>query len=676
MSSHLENDNLASNPTNNNSSATATATATSTASTAPGGPPHSDSTPSSSASAPSANTTTTSVSSASSTHSCATKKRTLNQLLNHTKKIKMVPNSSHGHQPAKQKTGNNTDDLNIHLSNQQSSSSSITNSFPIEKRFRSRSVPYIPYQTFSQCESNKASMSRFSGVSVQDITSSILLTNPLPPVNLSSLREIDLQEILKNPQLRHDIIFDPQLQFRPNVEGDRGKRKKLHIDKYWASIERELTLYFESHLNFNLAISKLPTLFITLRDILLSLMPQQDKQKIIDVMDIELLIQNLKNGTLQLCPMFQWLGSVLKKNCAPTRDSIVDNMLSCFERDADVKSIIKGLGYSFQILERMKLDVANHQIRIMKPLLISTAIDFEKDYFNQMIKRDKISIQDSLGWYSKAYHKLAGTTKSENLHQYTIIHSIIDLLSCRNMVNEFPSTLSFDNSKLIVLRADIRQLACLQLCILLYKQLVLRFDENLSYRAELLSFDNLNDLKKRVLAIVVDENGNSKWTKNINDLALTIVQRCTVNPKTSDGQIGKAQTTLPSNDMVAFAFNWLIKQTQPNSRMYGILEDRIFSSLKSLVLSSFEKDENLLTSEEFIRLTSESSSNTSLLQSSFSSSAPLSSAAYLSQPSEKKANDRNTDVTFQELSTLGNALTILIKFHWNVLGGCYLQCIN
>lgn len=48
---------------------------------------------------------------------------------------------------------------------------------------------------------------------------------PFPPINLQGLKEIDLQEILKNPQLRHDIIFDPLLQFRPNLDGERGNKK-------------------------------------------------------------------------------------------------------------------------------------------------------------------------------------------------------------------------------------------------------------------------------------------------------------------------------------------------------------------------------------------------------------------------------------------------------------------
>ena len=66
----------------------------------------------------------------------------------------------------------------------------------------------------------------------------------LPPINLQSLKEIDLHEILKNPQLRHDILFDPQLQFRPNLDGERGKRKKSIIDKYWLEVRKECQGFF------------------------------------------------------------------------------------------------------------------------------------------------------------------------------------------------------------------------------------------------------------------------------------------------------------------------------------------------------------------------------------------------------------------------------------------------
>ena len=53
-----------------------------------------------------------------------------------------------------------------------------------------------------------------------------------------------MHEILKNPQLRHDILFDPQLQFRPNLDGERGKRKKSIIDKYWLEVRKECQGFF------------------------------------------------------------------------------------------------------------------------------------------------------------------------------------------------------------------------------------------------------------------------------------------------------------------------------------------------------------------------------------------------------------------------------------------------
>lgn len=43
----------------------------------------------------------------------------------------------------------------------------------------------------------------------------------IPPITKATLRELDLAEILRNPQLRHDSVFDPNLMFRPNYDGER-----------------------------------------------------------------------------------------------------------------------------------------------------------------------------------------------------------------------------------------------------------------------------------------------------------------------------------------------------------------------------------------------------------------------------------------------------------------------
>lgn len=50
----------------------------------------------------------------------------------------------------------------------------------------------------------------------------LLEATPLgPPITRTTLKELDLHEILRNPQLRHDVVFDPNLMFRPNHDGER-----------------------------------------------------------------------------------------------------------------------------------------------------------------------------------------------------------------------------------------------------------------------------------------------------------------------------------------------------------------------------------------------------------------------------------------------------------------------
>lgn len=52
-----------------------------------------------------------------------------------------------------------------------------------------------------------------------------LNTAGLPPVTRQSLTELDIQNIITNVKLRHDINFDRDLSFRPNFDGAKGREK-------------------------------------------------------------------------------------------------------------------------------------------------------------------------------------------------------------------------------------------------------------------------------------------------------------------------------------------------------------------------------------------------------------------------------------------------------------------
>lgn len=532
------------------------------------------------------------------------------------------------------------------------SSSASTKAPKLFRRFRSRSLPIINYTSKShvllQLFYPKKSHLPFPSANAKPLRLAYHshLPSPapsLPPINLQSLKEIDLQEILKNPQLRHDILFDPQLQFRPNLDGDRGRKKKSIIEKYWVEIENECKKFFapptaESQ---TYKVQRLPALFTTLRDILLSLLPAKDRAPVSEIMDVELVVQQLTHGSFDFVAMAQWLGEVFKSHCAPMRDQWVSEMISKFQdaqTEHSVSKLVQGLRLIFSILEAMKLDVANHQIRILRPVLIETAVDFEKDYFNQLINHCKIDISDSLKWFFKNYHKKVEGSKPEAPElKFVITSSIIDLLSCRNMATEFPSTLAFDHTRLVLLRADVRQLVCVQLCIILFKQLIVNYDLAVGYRQLSLKAENITRVQEEVLAIVTDDNGNVKWTRNIQALSIQIAKNVVQDPRS----LSQRAANLPQ-PLVDFCHNWLIKQIQPSSDVYGAMESRIFKEL-------LEQVERVPESETL-------------------SAKPEKAGDNLSGMRSKKADS--------EMAGIANRISTLVKFHWCVFGDFYTQYLH
>ncbi|KAG0046267.1 hypothetical protein BGZ83_008545 [Gryganskiella cystojenkinii] len=285
--------------------------------------------------------------------------------------------------------------------------------------------------------------------------SSSALSSPVPvtlslPITRDTLRELDLFEIFKNPQLRHDIVFDPHLQFRPNFDGERGLMKRREADRFWREVGLELnnrrvilaarrettaTLHSLAGLSSSSSSSRmiqqqaqqmcplpkavlLPRLVDELREILLSLLPapaaqpgpdgtipvNPERALLISTLDPELLIQELDHGVLDVYALFRFLGDSLKGHCAPMRDTLVESMVTIV---VDSDEIVRGIRMCFEILEWMKLDIANHQLRTLRPWLLDNSIDFEQKYFTEHLARGG-TIQRTRDWFKRSWTQWEG----------------------------------------------------------------------------------------------------------------------------------------------------------------------------------------------------------------------------------------------------------------------------
>lgn len=195
----------------------------------------------------------------------------------------------------------------------------------------------------------------------------------LPPITKQSLSELDIHHIITNSRLRHDVNFDRDLSFRPNLDGAKGHQKRKATGQYWKALEAELELYASLFQGISPpriqagdrwagliqnAQRRIPIMFQTIQDVLKSLVPDRDHARVEEHLDVPMLMQEIERGVCDLIRLAEWMAQLLKEHCAPMRDGLVDGMVTTIRMGVSEGSsaqIVDGLRELFAILETMKL---------------------------------------------------------------------------------------------------------------------------------------------------------------------------------------------------------------------------------------------------------------------------------------------------------------------------------
>lgn len=269
---------------------------------------------------------------------------------------------------------------------------------------------------------------------LDEVPSSLPLPAPFkqPPITRKSLRELNLDSISINVQLRHDMIFDPNLEFRPNTDGEHGVIKKEKSDKFWQMVSDHI----RGAANCNVMIaSTLVPLLNEIKEITGELLANDDYRASLDLhMDINMAKQQIvyheinrkheidseKFLSMELLATFKFLAELLKSHCAPIRDSMIDEMISLCQGGEFTKCLRK----VFDILERMKLDVANDQLRRLRPHIMERSVQFEWESFRAMVAEQKLSMKATSRWLTPFILK----KDEESDKKKKLIEAFVDLI--------------------------------------------------------------------------------------------------------------------------------------------------------------------------------------------------------------------------------------------------------
>ena len=359
-----------------------------------------------------------------------------------------------------------------------------------------------------------------------------------PPVTLQILAELELYRFVNNPKLRHDINLDLDLHFRPNFDGKKGAEKKHKAKLYWQALADA----------FDACASGSPQAFQvelvevsleTVREILKTLLPDRDHMALSEVLDIDMLLQQIRRKQYNFVGLAQWLSKLLKTHCAPMRDEMVDEMVDQVllgAKNHNTRAFVDGLCRLFGVMEAMKLvsclpfyhessfltqdkDIANHQIRSLRHLLVEDSVNFEQRYILHRIAKREIDTNEAIRWLqAEALPSRSGSSNSNDNWRNIFFSRLLSSMDPSNSIKLPHSTFSFDIDRLYNIQQEVLDLVRLRTCHQVYGKFVFGFEVEANHS----SFALIHNWTEAALSDVCNTD---RWTESAKIVFVEVSRR-------------------------------------------------------------------------------------------------------------------------------------------------------
>lgn len=367
----------------------------------------------------------------------------------------------------------------------------------------------------------------------------------IAPVTKESLKELELPAIQNNLSLRIDLCFDHELFFQ-RISGLKGDEKQRKAKLFYECLLIELQAYahalhglcqtckFEhSHGSCVQMPSRLGSFFEALRDLLGMLVPEADRDEVVQTVNAPWLVTQVRIGRFDAASFSSWLSKLLMTHCAPMRDEQARDMHQKISKGAELnnlKMVVDGLETLLNLLENMKLDVANHQVRSFKLLLIADTVPFLKDCFSKMIESHQIDFSRARHWFNK----LDGLSQDSSETDFDVFLGALISLCCSG--HDLPQTFAFDKERLQALQSDILDLVQLRICMRTHYELARAHGQSATSA-------KLRYVSARIMQLVHAEDGTRESVEcHLRDIAMEIAR--TVTAISWDSKPSKQELTM------------------------------------------------------------------------------------------------------------------------------------
>ncbi|KAJ2657664.1 cAMP-mediated signaling protein sok1 [Coemansia sp. RSA 1200] len=290
----------------------------------------------------------------------------------------------------------------------------------------------------------------------------------LPPINRYTLRELKIQNILQNPRLRHEVLFEPKLEFRPNSSGQLADTKQRAALQYWAAVEQAVKM--DSVTPSLSTIATITMLIVEIREILAEMAEDSSKAELAhhavelrERLDEQRIRQQLENRAFDAAGVVTYIVAVMEQFAQASRKAVVARVLVYVQRGR----FVRALRAAFDILECIKIETANRSIEMYREYMRSTAVAFERSHFSMAIRRNTIELSDTTEWWRRA---LAECKKSGSSLEEMFREAGRELILDDGQTT--PGLFRMDETRIQVIRKEAERLSIVGMVFLAFVQFV------------------------------------------------------------------------------------------------------------------------------------------------------------------------------------------------------------
>jgi len=380
---------------------------------------------------------------------------------------------------------------------------------------------------------------------------------------LSLTELLDASKGLTNMALAHEIAVDKDFSLQKIQPANEVEKqvKEIMQRAFWDLLEDQLKA---DPPQYDQALTLLKEIKTMLYSILL---PQHEKlkEKIESILDIEVIEKAIGAECLDFEKYAGYILGIMGMLCAPVRDE----QLNKLKEMKEVVPLFRGI---MELMEQMKLDMANFTIQQVRPVIVSQSVEYEKKKFQEFLSSQEDGLAVTREWlvrHSPSKEEMEDPKYRKLLGTRVLCEAFTDLLQWDDYYH-MPETLVMDQTRICTLRDKVERVSVSTAVILV------TFSNINSYIVPMDSQSVKEKLKQHVDILLQDFHEDNDLLRILPNVAAQVVKNINDYLKEKGKEELKKEVELD-----------LIKQLEaledPNQRIRDLLQKRIIDFCKEII---------------------------------------------------------------------------------------------